>query len=126
MDFSEPELVNILFSAANALSYLQNTGVTHGNISSSSILLTNNDNDIKLGDPQILNFMTSYQVMMSQGPKKGLYLSPKLLLAFREKNWTPQHNPFKSDIFVLGLVILETVNMKYCDEVYNYDSYYLN
>lgn len=38
----------------------------------------------------------------------------------------PNHNPFKSDVFVMGMIVLELGLLEYQDEVYNRSKFIVN
>ncbi len=68
---------------------------------------------MKLADPSILKIVPAYISTMTGGYKKGIYLAPKLLTTIHEKNWHPNHDRFKSDVFTLGnnSIIIKKLNL---------------
>lgn len=38
-------------------------------------------------------------------------------------NWSPSHNPFKSDVFCLGLCILSAMSLEDCSKIFNFYKY---
>jgi len=38
-------------------------------------------------------------------------------------NWKPNHDPFKSDVFCLGLTILSAVSLEPCNRIFNYHKF---
>lgn len=62
-------------SCVSALNYLQQQGVRHLNISSSSITL-NDEGVIKLYDPHLLKNYPNYSQLLDKTPLKNIYISP--------------------------------------------------
>jgi hypothetical protein len=54
---------------------------------------------------------------------KGAYLSPLLFKAVGNKNYNPVHNPFKSDVFTLGIILIECCFLHFCDDLYAWDTF---
>ena len=46
--------------------------------------------------------------------------------AIKQKNWNPMHNVYKSDVFTLGMIILECIIMKNCNEAYDVNKKVIN
>jgi serine/threonine protein kinase len=69
----------------------------------------------RLGDPSPPN-----QVQLNNiKAKKPLYMSPALFSALTKKEPKVRHNPFKSDIFSLGMILLEAGLLESVQQVYN-------
>ena len=71
------------------------------------------------------------QVLQNNLQDENIYLSPILvqvnansLDSFRKaisvNNWQPKHNPYKSDVFSLGMCMLHAALNDPCDDCYNY------
>jgi len=53
------------------------------------------------------------------------YLSPALLRALSNKELKPQHDYFKSDVFSLGITLLEAATLRSGNTVYDWDNFRL-
>jgi hypothetical protein len=62
------------------LAFLEKNGIYHGDIRATSIFYIKNEKSfhLKLGDPTILTINNALIECMTQGHKKGIYLSPIL------------------------------------------------
>lgn len=47
-----------------------------------------------------------------------MYLSPNELRSLREEDNVPIHNPYKSDVFAMGVIMLELINLQLQDDLY--------
>lgn len=52
-----------------------------------------------------------------------IYLSPDLMKSLEKDLVQPLHNPFKSDIFTLGMIVLHLATLENCDLCYDFISY---
>lgn len=77
---------------------------------------------LKLGDPSIISFNSSFMEAMTSGFKKGYYLSPLLLQAYKDREWKIKHDQFKSDVFSLGLLFFEMAFLQPFDDVYDFET----
>lgn len=61
-----------------------------------------------------------YQTFLDkQQPIPGFYLAPELLKDLKDRNYDPYLSP-KSDIFCLGMLVLELACMENLDSYYDY------
>lgn len=112
--FNISEVDNLLLSMAKAMKYMQEIRSTsHSDIKPQNILISSDNRTYKLCDFGIsrpnLNKKEATAAMTIKG--SPLYLAPEL----REENGlVPRviYNPFKSDIFSLGLSILHMVTLE--------------
>lgn len=51
----------------------------------------------------------AYQEVFKNPQLKGVYLSPQLMLSLSQEKVYPKHNPKKSDMFSLGIMLLEVI-----------------
>jgi hypothetical protein len=51
----------------------------------------------------------AYQEVFKDTQIKGVYLSPQLMLSLSQEKVYPKHNPKKSDVFSLGIMLLEII-----------------
>ena len=105
------KLIQSLF---NALIYLKSKCMPHRDLKPDNILI-NDDNQ------EDLNFYICDFGCSKLSPNKTdintvvgtrLFLSPELYESYENQEPTSEYNPFKSDIFSLGLVIVESLTLK--------------
>lgn len=69
---------------------------------------------------------TPYQTFLDkQMPIQGFYLAPELLKDLKDRNYEPYISP-KSDIFCLGMIVLELACMESLDSYYDYENSYID
>ena len=114
----EDDIISYIIKLVDALSFMQQNNLTHRDIKPANILVFSN-NLLKLAD-----FGLSIQEEEIFNTKSlgvvgtVLYLSPKLMKAYDDvqkgKNLTGlvEHNPYKSDVYSLGLTILYMASLK--------------
>ena len=119
MPFSQ--LFQYFKSSINCLAYLQTMGICHRDLKPANVLLDENKQQIYLIDfgesKEIIiasNDETKKELTLAGSPK---YFSPELANDFEayENNnaeFKTKLNPFKSDVFSLGLIFLELANLK--------------
>ena len=102
-------------SLVNALAFLQSRNICHRDIKPANILLDEKEEQVYLTD---LGVSKSISSLLEENTLKGtlIYLSPELKIALPfidESNDKVVYDPFKSDVFSLGLVFLElgTLNL---------------
>ncbi|KRX09751.1 Protein kinase-like domain [Pseudocohnilembus persalinus] len=140
--FTEDQVFQILSQIIHVLSHLQKQNISHGHIKSSQIIVVgqqdqsdlnpnitprnnykNKQINIKIIDPQLSGVIPAYvQLISGQISKQGLYISPKLLDGIQQQNLNVEHNVYKSDVYSLGMVILEMLNQNYLDQCFDYES----
>ena len=71
---------------------------------------------------------SNWEVVISQGTKfrvlkgKGVLLSPCILDCLREKSTQlANYDPFKADIYAIGMILLECCSLKKAESFYDYD-----
>lgn len=114
--FSEGELMDVMFGLTDALAYLEGLNIAHRDVKPCNILLfpTPKLADFGLtlqGSSQLRT--QSYQVVGTV-----LYLSPALKQGYldmwegRNASGEVKHNPFKSDVYSLGLTFLALATLE--------------
>lgn len=103
--FQEKELWSILASCIVGLSHLQKSNIKHGCLRSSSILISP-DGIIKVYDPIATGSPSNYDTLLSHRDTPHIYLSPEQVEALKEEKVQHDYDPFRSDIFTMGMVVL--------------------
>ena len=118
-DFSSLELTHLLYNIVEAGAYLQDQGRSHGDIRPSSIAVLAEGNSFKLIDrPEPnMNALEYQRSLIYSG--KDLYLPPALFLALKRNAMKSSHNEYKTDVFSLGLCILEAGLKKPVSSIYS-------
>jgi serine/threonine protein kinase len=100
--FTETDLLAVCRQAIDALAFMQDQNIAHRDIKPQNIFLTSSKS-IKIGDFGSASG-TSYEFRDLVGTP--YYLSPILKQALATRQARVQHNPFKSDVYSLGLTFL--------------------
>ena len=111
-NYSEKELINILRQLIDGLLYLQKElHIAHRDIKPQNILLFPN-NIYKIAD-----FGEAKEIKISKGLNtlRGteLYMSPALYSGLKDERSDINHNPYKSDVFSLGLCFLYAATLNF-------------
>ena len=104
-NYTEKELVNILYQLASALLYIQDKfHISHRDIKPQNVLIFP-DGKYKLADfGEAKEAKVSRQINTLRGTE--LYMSPALYDGLKHEKNDVNHNPFKSDVFSLGFCFL--------------------
>ncbi|OMJ67951.1 hypothetical protein SteCoe_34741 [Stentor coeruleus] len=111
--WTENELFEYAEQLVSAYSYLQSKNICHRDIKPQNIFVTNNGTMLKVGD-----FGTSRNINGGDFTIIGtpLYVSPLVRVAISESvrtnKYTVEHDPFKSDVYSLGLVFLYMASLQ--------------
>ena len=104
-NYSEKELINILYQLTCALLYIQEKyHISHRDIKPQNVLVFP-DGKYKLADfGEAKEAKVSRQINTLRGTE--LYMSPALYNGLKNERNDVSHNPFKSDVFSLGFCFL--------------------
>lgn len=86
------------------MSCLQKQKIRHETITTKSILL-DEEGMVKVADPLTLASRSNLDTVYNNRHLKGIYLSPEQCEALESKG--AYNNPFKNDVWSLGMVLLE-------------------
>ena len=104
--YTEEQLWDFSHSLLEALHYLQTLGIAHRDIKPHNILI-DSEGQIKLCDFGFAKHIDLQVPAVHSLLGSALYWSPKLRQAYMDgKIPKVQHNPFKSDVFSLGLTLV--------------------
>ena len=104
MNYSENELFDIITQLVKTLSLMQKNNVTHRDIKLQNVILCKGIYKLcDFDESEILNQNTEI-CQTIKGSK--LYMSPKLYYALKRNEEKVIHNPYKSDVFSLGMCFL--------------------
>ena len=119
--YKEDQLFNIIKQLIKALSFLQKKNICHRDIKVQNILIFNN-NIYKIADFGEIKQISGNSNNIHSVRGTHLFMSPILFKAFNNKEYNIKHNPFKSDVFSLGLCLLfaSTLNIKYLCKIRDY------
>ena len=107
--FTETELMDITFDLIDTLAELQENGLAHRDVKPQNIFYTSQQH-VKIGDfgsskiQDLIDFYGSFKEETVAGTP--YYMSPELKLALLEDFAHTQYNPYKSDVYSLGLTLL--------------------
>ncbi|KRX06547.1 Protein kinase-like domain [Pseudocohnilembus persalinus] len=129
ISYHESELWHILVSIIAALAFTkQNTEIQFNNIKPSSILISEEGKVKILIRSNKNNFLNTYQTAISEGiqQNKSLYLSPEQLQALKQKIQNTEFDTYKSDVYNLGVVVLECALQKKLPQIYDAKNFLIN
>lgn len=107
--YTEVELWGYMRQAVNALAYMQGQGAAHRDIKPQNLFVTNTG--LKIGDFGSAKFTLSEtnRLTLTGTP---YFLSPKLKASLLDQKAQCDHNPFKSDVFSLGVTFLLLITLE--------------
>ena len=116
--YSEGELRRILRELVKVLAKMQRISVVHRDIKPQNILRVENSYKIcDFGEAIILknlqNFSESTNIVLQNIRGTELYMSPLLFTALKFNHTNAQHNPYKSDVFSLGMCFLLAASLTF-------------
>lgn len=122
-DFTLEEMTYLVYDTISACAFLQERGVNHGDLSPDVILRTS-DGHFIIGDK--LRRQSKYPQNQIDKFIRGdkLYMSPELFKFIKTRNGDgiDRMDSFKSDVFTLGLAILEAGVMHDVTQIYKRSS----
>ena len=124
--YPEEDIWFFLYCLLSGLLYYKAFKVPHNDLKPNNIFLSQNG-VYKIVDHTLFNNISSYMQLQwnAEINHNNIYLSPDLLRSLGKDLVEPKHNPYKSDIFTLGMVVLHMTTLENCDECYDYQSFKL-
>ena len=118
-DFKKTDLTHFLYHQVTANAHLQDNNLNHGDIYPGSIFLTDKE-DYKLAFRLNQKFSNEKLQMERIMRNEPLYQSPAIYTALKKRNFSNIiHNKTKSDVFSLGLCMLEAGLLRSIQSIYN-------
>ncbi|CAK73287.1 unnamed protein product (macronuclear) [Paramecium tetraurelia] len=119
-EFQESELWTILIGCIEGCCILESQKITHQGLRLDSISYLDQFPYVKILDPTLSGVPTTYQQLIQDETKQiNLnYLSPKLIQSLND-DMQPQHNPYKSDVYSLGMIMLHLSSAHNCEDCYD-------
>ena len=135
ISFSDEEIVNFIRNSVSGLSFFQKNHVSLGNLRAFTIFI-DSLNNYKFYDGEFMNQPSNFSLFFinklesnehnyNSATTSGIYLSPELL-AQKNRGFLNNGNNlnlYKCDVFTLGMIILEMINLKTMDFCYDYQNH---
>ncbi|CAD8064056.1 unnamed protein product [Paramecium sonneborni] len=120
LEFQESELFTILIGCIEGCCILEQQKITHQGLRLDSISYMDEFPYVKILDPTLSGVPTTYQLLIQNDSKQiNLnYISPKLMQSLND-DMQPQHNPYKSDVYSLGMIMLHISSSHNCEDCYD-------
>eukprot|EP00825_Cyclidium_porcatum_P000610 TRINITY_DN10208_c0_g1_i1.p1 TRINITY_DN10208_c0_g1~~TRINITY_DN10208_c0_g1_i1.p1 ORF type:complete len:818 (-),score=138.43 TRINITY_DN10208_c0_g1_i1:45-2498(-) len=118
--FPEEDLMALLKGMISVLAYFEENNITFGDCHPSNIYFDTRFGAFKVFDIELLAGRASafYRALDSQS--NSVYLSPELIVAMREEQYQLSNQKiWKSDIFALGMTLLEAACLRKSSECYD-------
>lgn len=112
------------------MAHLQRNRISHEAVRSSEIFIENTGL-IKVADPYVTGALSNWEAVTSRAKLSHIYLSPELCGQLAHSSGDHGRaldsiDVFKSDVFSLGMVLLETGLLEYQDDCYASNGGWLN
>jgi hypothetical protein len=65
----------------------------------------------------------AYQQVWEEGITEGVYFSPQQMIGFSQQRPNPKYDPIKTDVFALGLMLVEIVFKEELGFIYDYQNF---
>ncbi|KAL4502975.1 hypothetical protein ABPG72_014204 [Tetrahymena utriculariae] len=122
--YEESELWYIMATVIAVLSYLKERNLIHGDIRPFNLCLTK---DYVLKVMTINSFIqtnwSSYMEKLEKLDTRSTYISPIQLGALQHNIQRPVHNVPKSDLFCLGVIVLELCLLESAQDIYDFTTF---
>lgn len=116
--FTENEVWSIVYSCCLGLSHLYSKSYQHEALSSNRIYIES-EGLIKISDPELMKQLKNVTAKHSCASDQHIYLSPEQIEAMEFGGGQAQkYSPAMSDVFTLGVVMLEVTHLDWMDSLY--------
>ena len=116
--YTDPEFLYMIKSLVSGLYLFQSQNLSHGDVRPINIFVAN-DGTYKISDP-ILSSQKPNSLAQTLMGNTQCYLSPKLLVALLNQDFTAKVNPVKADVYSLGITLLSCATLSRAEEFYDY------
>ena len=65
----------------------------------------------------------AYNQVLQGTSYEGAYLSPQLMISLSQNRRMPKHNAEKSDMYALGIMLVEIISQQSMEDIFDYDNY---
>ena len=107
--WTDYEIMKMIKDLIYAYEFLQRNKIAHRDIKPKNILVSNKKTKLKVSDFGVSKRIENFSELEVAGTP--FYLSPLLKTAYTKHQSKVIHNPYKSDAYSLGLVILEMMTL---------------
>lgn len=123
--YSAQEMWNISASISEGLAYLQDNRIPHQDVQPENVLL-NENGTIKMGDYGLITGGLSGYYKLLSGKTQTAYTSPKLFEQLKKRVFKPRDNPFKSDVYSMGITLLHAGTLRDPQACYDFKTFTMN
>lgn len=118
VQFTAEDLLNIGSQSVQGLNHLHTLNINHGDVRPLNIGYNRESRDVqildRLNDPSPLEKLQVSNIIN----KKELFISPEVYKRLQGKDKTSNYNPYKNDLYSLGLSLLMAGNQESIQNVY--------
>lgn len=118
--YTEEQLWYLIECILQGLEALQERETFHGDIKPGNIFVSRLGN-YKIAEQELIAGVPTYAQRVTGVADVHGYLSPELLRALERRELKPKHDIQKSDVFSLGMTILQAATLANCDDLYDWD-----
>ncbi|KRW98446.1 Protein kinase-like domain [Pseudocohnilembus persalinus] len=119
--FSEESIYKLLICVGSALNFMNKFDIAHENIRPETILVDSQQKLYKLTNIKFMNYsMSQYQAFLT-GMGENCYLAPEQMESLKRRDHNPVSDFQKTEVFSLGLVVLEAGTYSDIQDLYNFD-----
>ena len=112
LDFTNEEITYLFYDLIEACAYLENKGVSHGDLSPDCILLSDEGKFI-LGDKLKYKAKFPQNLIDRYIRNRNMYISPEIFTGIKKRDSRELENliSYKNDVFILGMCFLSAGNL---------------
>jgi len=114
--YFEKDYLKFIETGSQALKHLKEYGIPYDSLKLSLIFKTP-QSDFKFLFPKLYNVMPNYMEFLRSFNKEDFFLSPEALQNIKDKCIFINFDQYKSDVFVLGCLVLELMEKISCSDI---------